>query len=246
MGATIEDLVGLSAGRSLGPLLSSIPDLKEIRLAELRPTEPIQNRLSLSGTEGTAFDKAIELRKNTGLPFWDSLLLILPQFPDAFRFLDTALTHISLKGQGFSLSVAEVRRGGLERACAKYLSAVGPSLTLLSQVVRTDGSLGHLPMVDFHARKSRDNQHIVEAVAQKLFPHGSILMDSGESYHAYGRQLIPCEDFERFIGTALLYAPIIDRAYLAHQLIEGECALRLTPGGGKSKAPTVVTVLGET
>lgn len=50
-------------------------------------------------------------------------------------------------------------------------------------------------------------------------------------------------EFEKFLGTALLLAPIVDRAYIAHQLIEGRCALRLTPGGGKSQVPTVVAVL---
>lgn len=240
MGVAIEDLVGLSAGQSLALLLASMPDVKEIKLAELHPSATIQNRLSLSDSERVVFDRAIEVRQNTGLPFWDSLLLVLPEFPDALRFLDTALTHVSLRGHEFSLSIAEVSRGGIERACAKYVSPAGPSLTLLSQVVRTDGSPGHLPMLDFHARKSTSNQRIVEAVAQRLFPHGSILIDSGESYHAYGKQLIPPEDFGRFIGTALLFAPITDRAYLAHQLIEGQCALRLTAGGGKSQVPRVV------
>jgi len=55
--------------------------------------------------------------------------------------------------------------------------------------------------------------------------------------------LIAKEDFQVFIGAAMLFVPIVDRAYLAHQLLEGRCALRLTPGGGKSQVPTAVAVL---
>ncbi len=243
MDIVVEDLVGLSAPRSLGLLLSCIEEIKEIRLARLRPLPPIQSRLNLTDPERAVFDRALRLRQSTGLSFWDSVLLELPRVPEAFRLLDVVMMHVSLRGQEFTLSRAEINAGGLERVCAEFQAEAETSLTLLSEVVCRDGSLGHLPMIDFHASKSAANQHIAEAVARRLFPNGSILMDSGESYHAYGTQLISQQDFQCFLGTAMLFVPIVDRAYVAHQLIEGRCALRITPGGGKSQVPTVVAVL---
>jgi hypothetical protein len=243
MSVVVEDLVGLTAPRSLAILFSSLQEVREVRLARCSPLPPLQTRLNLTASERVVFDKALEIRAGTGLSFWDAVLLQLPSTPDAVRLLDAAMMHVSLRGHERTLSWSEVSTGGLERACAEFSSEVGASMTLLSEVVHRDGSLRHLPMLDFHAIKSPANQRIVEAVAERLFPEGSILMDSGESYHAYGTRILSEEHFRRFLGTAMLFVPIVDRAYVAHQLIEGRCALRLTPGGGKSQVPRVVAVL---
>src|SRR5579872_5436976 len=240
MSIAVEDFVGLTASRSLSALLCCLEEIQEVRLAELRPLPPIQTRLHLTIPERAVFEKALELRNATGLSFWDSVMLKLPTEPNAFRFLDVVKMHVSLRGQEIPLSRTEICTGGLERACMDFQSATGTSLTLISEVVRRDGSLAHLPMLDFHLFKSASNLEVVKAVAERLFPGGAILLDSGESYHAYGMKLIPQEHFHNFIGTAMLFVPIVDRTYLAHQIIEGRCALRITPGGGKSQTPTVI------
>jgi hypothetical protein len=243
MGIVVADMVGVSAPRSLSAVLSCVDDIEEIRLARLLPLPPIQARLNLTASEHVVFERALKLRQNTGLSFWDSVLLELSAVPEAFRLLDVAMMHVSLRGQEFSLSRSEVNAGTLEHLCSEFRPDAASSLTLLSEVVRRDGSLGHLPMIDFHAPKSAANQHLVEAVAERLFPRGAILMDSGESYHAYGTQVVSQEEFRSFLGYAMLFIPIVDRAYVAHQLIENRCALRITAGGGKSQIPTVVAVL---
>jgi hypothetical protein len=45
-----------------------------------------------------------------------------------------------------------------------------------------------------------------------------------------------------FLGRALLFAPIVDRAYLAHQLLERRCALRISAVGDEKPVPRVVHV----
>jgi hypothetical protein len=245
MSTAVQSLLGVTAPRALGVLLSSLPDIREVRLAECRPLPPLQSRLDLTPGERIAFERALAHRSRTGLSFWDAALLELPGIPDAIRFLDAAMMHVSFRGHERSLPWASAVAGGLESACAQYSSQVGASLTFLSEMICRDGSLRHLPMLDFHPPKSAPNQRIVEAVAGRLFPQGAILLDSGESYHAYGTELLSESEFRRFLGMALLLAPIVDRAYVAHQLIEGRCALRLTPGGGKSRVPTVISVLPE-
>ena len=138
------------------------------------------------------------------------------------------------------MSFAELASGALERACSRFPVDGESSLTFLSEVLRKDGTIAHVPMLDFHAFKSPANLRIVEVIAQRLLPEGSILLDSGESYHLYGTKLLSEENFRLFLARALLFAPIVDRAYVAHQLIEGRCALRLSPGGGKITVPVVV------
>jgi hypothetical protein len=240
---TGEDLVGATAAHAVGALLSKLPEIQEVRLAECRPLLPLQSRYDLTPAERTVFERAIRLRSHTGLPFWDAALLELPAVPDAVRLLDAAMMHVSFRGHERSLPWTSAIAGGLESASAEFPAGSGASLTILSEVLCRDDSVRHLPMVDFHAFSSAPNRRIVEAVAERLFPEGAILLESGESYHAYGTQLLSETQFRSFLGTAMLFVPIVDRAYVAHQWIEGRCALRLTQGGGKSRVPTVVAVM---
>jgi hypothetical protein len=238
------DFVGLAASRAVALLLSSISGIEEVYLAESRPLPHLQKRFDLSPTERTVFDRAIEERSRTGLPFWDAALLQLANEPRALRLLDAALAHVSFRGQEQTLSWLSAVSGGLERACDGFDAASEANLTLLSEVRCSDGSFRQLPMVDFHALSAVPNQRrVVEAVVERLFPDGAVLLESGESYHAYGTRLLSHGDFHLFLGRALLCAPIVDRAYLAHQWIEGRCALRLTAGGGKSRVPKVVALV---
>jgi hypothetical protein len=238
-----RNLIGLSAPRALTVLLRSLEDVAEVYLAELRPLPPLQDRFDLTAAEHTVLKSALKHRSHKGLSFWDAVLLELPGMPEAIRLIDAAMMHVSLRGQERPLSRSLVVAGALERACEEYLTTQGVSLTFLSEVRCRDGSLRHLPMLDFHAFASDSNRLLIEAIVKRLFPEGAVLLESGESYHAYGAQLLPEAEFRRFLGRALLCAPIVDRAYLAHQWIEGRCALRLTPGGGKSRVPAVVSVI---
>jgi len=165
--------------------------------------------------------------------------------PEAVRLLDAAAEHVSFRGRERILPWASAVSGELGRLCSEFTTPLGSNLTLLSEVICDDGSSRHLPMIDFHASASIPNLVIVEAVAKKLFPRGAILLESGESYHAYGKELLSEKEFRHFLGSAMLFVPIVDRAYVAHQCIEGRCALRLTQGGGKSRVPKVVRVLKE-
>jgi hypothetical protein len=226
-----SNLIGLSAPRALTALLRSLEGVEEVYLAELQPLPLLQDRFNLTPAERTVFQKALDHRATSGLSFWDAVLLELPAVPEAIRLLDAAMMHVSLRGQERPLSWSSAVHGGLELACDEYATTQHASLTFLSEMRCREGSLLHLPMLDFHAFLSDSNRPLVEAIAKRLFPGGAVLLESGESYHAYGTQLLPEAEFRRFLGRALLCAPIVDRAYLAHQWIEGRCALRLTAGG---------------
>jgi hypothetical protein len=236
-------VVNLDAARALATLLSSLNEVEEIYLAELRPLPPLQTRRVLSPPERTAIERALKTRENTGLPFWDSVLLELAKVPDAIGLLDEAMMHVSFRGRERPLSWASATSGGLEQICTEFPTAGESSLNILSEVRCRGGSTQHIPMIDFHIACSTPNQLVVTAVAERLFPEGAVLLASGESYHAYGTRLLSETNFRSFLGRALLFAPIIDGTYVAHQLIEGRCALRLTGGAGKSRVPRVIASL---
>jgi hypothetical protein len=45
-----------------------------------------------------------------------------------------------------------------------------------------------------------------------------------------------------FLARALMYSPIIDRAYIAHQLLEKRCSLRISGKENKSSLPKVIAI----
>jgi hypothetical protein len=237
------NLLGVDASRALAVLLSSFRDVEEVYLAECRPLPSLQTRRHLNATERIVFERALEYRKSTGLAFWDAVLLELCVTPEAIPLLDEVSKHVTFRGKERSLSWASAVSNGLEQACAQFTATADESLVFLSEMRCRDGSKRHLPMIDFHAARSVPNERVVTAVAKRLFPEGAILLESGESYHAYSTKLVSETDFRCFLGRALLFAPIVDRTYIAHQLIEGRCALRLTAGGTKSRVPTVVALI---
>jgi hypothetical protein len=235
--------LGIDAPHALSILLSSLPDVEEVYLAELRPLPPLQTRRSLTPAEQMVVGRALKSRESTGLAFWDAVLLELSRVPDAIGLLDEAMMHVTFRGNERRVSRSAVISGEMERMCAAFSSTSEASLVLISEMRRHDGSKSHLPMVDFHTAASDLNKPLVIDVVERLFPGGAVLLDSGESYHAYGLGLLSEPEFVSFLGEALLFAPIVDRTYLAHQLIERRCSLRLTAGGGKSRVPRVVSVI---
>ncbi len=56
---------------------------------------------------------------------------------------------------------------------------------------------------------------------------GFVLL-SAKSYHFYGGELMEEVDLCRFLGKAFLFTPIVDRAWIAHQLMASACAPRVS------------------
>jgi hypothetical protein len=116
-------------------------------------------------------------------------------------------------------------------------------LELTSEVICDSGATEHIPLLDFHCPISSSNRNLVAEVAKRLLPGGAIILESGDSYHVYGRKTVSSAALTCLLAKSLLFSPIVDRAYIAHQLIEGRCALRISAGGQKRLVPTVVAVI---
>jgi len=112
-------------------------------------------------------------------------------------------------------------------------------LTISSRVTLRNLTVAHIPMLDFRISPSPEALATVTAVLQELNITG-VVLDSGQSYHFYGASLLSAESLPIFLGRALLFTPIVDYRWIAHQLIEGACALRISPGIDKQQVPRIV------
>lgn len=101
-----------------------------------------------------------------------------------------------------------------------------------------------LPLLDFHCPETSENDTLVQQVCKELFQNAALVFSSGESYHALGLHSMDDPTFQKFLARSLLFAPIVDARYVAHQLIEGACALRLSASPVKPNQPKLKFALG--
>jgi hypothetical protein len=94
-------------------------------------------------------------------------------------------------------------------------------------------------MLDFRIRPSVENEQLAVDILTRMSTSGT-LFNSGNSYHFYGDKLIDEKQLLEFLGKAALFAPFVDQRWIAHQMIEGACALRISRGKKFTHGPTYV------
>lgn len=204
----------------------------------------IEGRGRLTPAENAAVATGLHLRKTLRLPFWEGVLLAAStgECIGGDGLLEAAAFHQTIGSRRTWLSVREVEVTRLDAMCAEAQQG-GRMLAVTSAVRLADGAIQHLPMMDFHlAYSSPATALLTKLVARWGVP--GVLLRSGKSYHFYGRTLLDETALARFLGQALLYTPIVDRAWIAHQLIEQSCALRISARPEYGGPPTIVARLG--
>lgn len=175
--------------------------------------------------EQRMLDKALEL-KEIGLPFWDGIMLSTFNNPNySEELLAKALRHNS------HLRLTYVSKEKL----ASWIEAQAQDIdhyAFCSKVVMTNEEEWHLPLLDFHIPVSETNVRIVESVCRILGLLKGWILNSGESYHFIGGTPISYHDLEQMLYRALMYTPIIDKAWISHQLREHSCSLRIGKKNG--------------
>lgn len=109
---------------------------------------------------------------------------------------------------------------------------------LNSKVRLYDGTEMHLALLDFSISVSNEHTEVVkDALVHLGLKHGYIL-DSGSSYHFIGTDIFSYSNYMRLLHNAYLLSPITDGRWIAHQLIEESCNLRI--GEKKGFTPTLI------
>jgi hypothetical protein len=236
-----SNLVGKNAIEAYLFIFKINSAVEKIKLKKFKRAPLIQDRIKLSVEEQDAIEKALKLREEYKVPFWDSLFLTC--FGSKFipnRLLDEALFH-QKEYKEILLSRQQILRGEMQNIFSNENSEEW--IVITSDVEMTNGDIYFLQMLDFHCFKSNENFNLVSAVCKRVFSSSVILFDSGQSYHALGTELLPKKDFVNFLAKALLYAPIVDRAYIAHQLLDNSCSLRISKGGRTKQIPCVLGII---
>lgn len=181
-------------------------------------------------SELSAFNNALYLRKEYGLPFWEALMITqLRDEHSSEKILRSSNHHNDIT------SVRELKAIDFDKS---YLDSCNFGIN--SKVILDNEEVAHLPMIDFRVPFSDLGTKIVTIICSELGQNGYIL-NSGKSYHFIGCGPIPYSDFISFLGRALLYSPLVDTTWIGHQLIDGSATLRI--GQKNGKLPVLVNVI---
>ena len=204
----------------------------------------IEARGRLAPAEDVAVATGLHLRETLRLPFWEGVLLAAStgECTAGGGLLDAAAFHQAIGSRRTWLPVREVEVARLDVMCAEAQQG-GRMLAVTSAVRLPDGAIQHLPMMDFHLAYSSPATALLTKLVARWGVPGALLR-SGKSYHFYGRTLFDETALTRFLGRALLYTPIVDRAWIAHQLLEQSCALRISARPEYGGPPTILARLG--
>jgi hypothetical protein len=234
-----SDNVGLTAVDVIAELLAINSDIAEVLIFEPSPTLLAQDRLGGDARSQEVLAAGLRIREQLGLPFWDAVLVsCFGAGVAAFPVLDQARFHNSPPARTIPIERLDWSAAYLDGILNETKSDT--ILVINSRVRLSDGGHRHIPMLDFHCPPNSRNEALALRVSSLVCPSGGYLLESGKSYHFYGKGLISERDLPAFLGHALLFSPVIDRAWIAHQLIEGACGLRISAKANSNNIPRVV------
>ena len=119
------------------------------------------------------------------------------------------------------------------------------ALALYSICTDSERNIWHIPMMDFRIESGEDigQLRLLKECVGKLKQTDGILLNSGNSYHYYGFQRLSHHEWVRFMTACLLLEPLVDVRYIAHRMLAGKAALRLTKAPEKNYEPKIVACL---
>lgn len=214
-------------------IIKNNPNVDLLTFSKYPSQSLLQNKVSLSGKDKEFISAALDIRNKFRLPFWDSLMLSFFDKENVPKILlSKALEHNPNIEKIVTCDIQEIR---------EYLSSNSEvNLSLNSEVQFKDKSVKHLFLLDFHIFPSVNNLRIVSDILNIFALHGYILA-SGESYHFISDSFFDLDSLVDLLAKSLLFSPIVDRAWVAHQLLERSCSLRI--GKKHDINPTVLKMI---
>lgn len=229
-------LVGADAPTAYRQLIMAHAGVSGVTLCRYKTPPLLQERIEITQAEQQLINKAMGIREYAQIPFWEALFSACLQAESYSDSLFDAAAFHNGPGELTVISAQDVRLNGLLDVVASGERNVG----LTSRIELRDAETHHLALMDFHCGIKRQNTEIVAAVCRRLMPFGFLLLDSGDSYHACGFGLMTEDERYQFLGKSLFFAPIVDSAYVAHQLLQPMSSIRISTGGSRSKCPEVL------
>lgn len=234
------------------PLLEELPQflyklgVRSIEVASFELPSPVRRRVPKMAQQafGTEISDALHMHAVSGIPFWESVLLSLYRLRR--RAGAQRAVELILRSAAYHQTPKSARHiavgANLPVDIHRIEQSLGANqiLTVLSSVTTLSGDVRQLAMLDFRIPASPQAEAIALHVARGLIP-GGMLVHSGASYHLYGAVLLDADQFSEFLGRALLLHPVVDGRWIAHQQIEGRCALRIS--AGQNGVPSVIADL---
>jgi hypothetical protein len=110
-----------------------------------------------------------------------------------------------------------------------------------------DGSVRHIPMIDFKLTPSCDSlksitqdlkrigQNLKEIGLEQIGQRG-VILETGASYHFYGFDLLKKKHWIKFMGSCLLFSSS-DSRWIGHSLLLGNAVLRISASMLKQTVP---------
>jgi len=222
------------------------PQIRMISFVSYADTAGFEERSLYGGAAlSDIFNKAALLAESTGcdVPLWD-IAWSLASTPEVFeQLIAQALKH-DLRGQPTQTVGFETPSSGVQSVLEEIKGSKNNVVfAVCSKCQLADGSIVHIPMMDFRCKPSPENLQTVKSSLRGAGQKKGYVLESGRSYHYYGLDLMDEKSWIQFMGKCLLLSPLVDSRYIAHRLIEGTCALRVSTSERHPKRPTVVASL---
>jgi len=223
-------------------IVGAHPEIAVVFLGQPQTNVPLLGRSDLLPLDRDLIRTAWRQCSESGLPLWDTVMLLLSRADQIYdTILNQAMVH-----RGISTTQFSVMSDAFAPKIRELSESKPPEqmLAMCSKVQLKKGTTEHIPMMDFRCPVSPHSLQLVSTIA-KLFDVGKgFIVETDRSYHFYGSELLTEQEWLKFLGRALQFSPIVDRAWIAHQLIDLCCNLRIAPRRPDGKELRVVAVVG--
>ncbi|WP_186210837.1 hypothetical protein [Burkholderia gladioli] len=223
-------------------VLSANPTVANFKVFTPKLAPLLLQRAHLADDEIELVKEAQSLKLETSLPFWDAVMTTAMRSNTP----PTGILQAATYHNPIAENVETLTTRGISAEALRCMEVNLPSdkiLAVASRVQCIDGTHRHIPQIDFHCADSAASRALAFSLLETLKIRG-YLLSSGKSFHFYGIDLLHENDLAKFLGRVLLFSPIVDRAWIAHQLIEGQSALRLSSRPGYGSRPQLVAEVG--
>lgn len=214
-------------------IINKNPDIHLLTFSKYPKQILLQNRIKLNKVDEGFISTAQNIRNKFRIPFWDSLMLsFFDKDKVSLDLLSSALSH--------NPNNEKIRTREIEDIRKLLIANPQDNLSLNSEVYFNNKTVKHLFLLDFHIFSSSNNLKIVSDILLILNLHGYIL-NSGDSYHFVSDSFFETDSLINLLAKSLLFSPIVDRAWIAHQILERSCSLRV--GKKHNISPTFIKMI---